>query len=553
MIKKLILFFLFLLIPIFCKGAVVINEVAWMGTKASSNDEWIELYNYGDAKISLEGWTIKAKDGAPQIILQGYIYPHSLYLIERTSSTTVSDIDGDFAGSFGKNGNISNNGEDLELIDENGVVVDRVYFSSGWPYGSASPDYKSMERIDPQKDGSDAQNWQSNDGLKINGKDASNFPIFGTPKQENSVYFKKNAGESNQTQQNAEEIKNDSLNQNKELTISYNSSYYNSFNKNTIKAVAGGNRIAVAGANIDFKGEAIGLKNEPLTENVRFVWSFGDGSFKEGKNISHIYFFPGEYITVLDVASGEYAASDRVLVKVVQNKIKISEISPFNSWIELHNGSDETIDVSFWILESESKKFIFSNNTFIKPRAFLVISSQASFLNLNKSGGEVQFLYPNGFLADSFLYKGTSANGESFSVIDEVVKKSVETPGEENKPVQDGAVTVSGHNNKKEIITTSLKAESTVLATKEQKNYKKNTVQFDGERSSQENKGNNRFDENTEFKQNNDIKKDNLTPQQKESLALVSSSFKFSRTTWFIIIFGISVITIIVLFMLRRF
>ena len=32
---------------------VVINEVAWMGTAADHNDEWIELYNATDAPITL--------------------------------------------------------------------------------------------------------------------------------------------------------------------------------------------------------------------------------------------------------------------------------------------------------------------------------------------------------------------------------------------------------------------------------------------------------------------------------------------------------------------
>jgi hypothetical protein len=32
---------------------VVISEVAWMGTQASANDEWIELYNTTSAPIDL--------------------------------------------------------------------------------------------------------------------------------------------------------------------------------------------------------------------------------------------------------------------------------------------------------------------------------------------------------------------------------------------------------------------------------------------------------------------------------------------------------------------
>jgi len=37
---------------------VVVNEVAWAGTSASSSDEWMELYNCGAADIDLTGWTL---------------------------------------------------------------------------------------------------------------------------------------------------------------------------------------------------------------------------------------------------------------------------------------------------------------------------------------------------------------------------------------------------------------------------------------------------------------------------------------------------------------
>ena len=39
-------------------GDVVINEVGWMGTAASSADEWIELYNTTDHPITLTNWRL---------------------------------------------------------------------------------------------------------------------------------------------------------------------------------------------------------------------------------------------------------------------------------------------------------------------------------------------------------------------------------------------------------------------------------------------------------------------------------------------------------------
>ena len=44
---------------------VVISEIAWMGTTASDDDEWIELYNNTGSSIDLTGWILRATDGTP--------------------------------------------------------------------------------------------------------------------------------------------------------------------------------------------------------------------------------------------------------------------------------------------------------------------------------------------------------------------------------------------------------------------------------------------------------------------------------------------------------
>jgi uncharacterized repeat protein (TIGR01451 family) len=168
-------------------GDVVINEVAWGGTGASSSDEWIELYNTTSQPITLTGWRLYSADGTPDITLSDSIPPHGYYLIERTADNTVSDIPANWCGSFGKGG-LSNSGEVLTLTDEFDTAIDTANGNGGaWPCGSGSPNYYSMERIDPAAPDSDA-NWASNDGVTRNGLDADDQPINGTPKQRNSVY-----------------------------------------------------------------------------------------------------------------------------------------------------------------------------------------------------------------------------------------------------------------------------------------------------------------------------------------------------------------------------
>jgi phosphatidylserine/phosphatidylglycerophosphate/cardiolipin synthase-like enzyme len=162
---------------------VVINEVAWGGTAADANDEWIELKNNTASPVDLTGWSLRSGDGSPNIALSGAIPPDGYFLLERTDDTTVSDIPADqiYAGG------LANTGETLTLADALSNVVDTANVNGGsWPAGSGSPGFYSMERIDSTAPDTDA-NWASNNGATRNGLDANSNPINGTPKQPNSV------------------------------------------------------------------------------------------------------------------------------------------------------------------------------------------------------------------------------------------------------------------------------------------------------------------------------------------------------------------------------
>jgi PKD repeat protein len=162
---------------------VVINEVAWMGTAASSWDEWIELYNTTSSTINLTGWRIDFINSSREPIdlssLES-IGPYEYLLLERAEKATDITADLVYGGS-----RMSNSGEHLQLKDGKGDIIDEIDCSTGWFAGTSSPDYRSMERIDPLVPGGD-ENWCTNDGVHRNGHDANSKPINGTPKARNS-------------------------------------------------------------------------------------------------------------------------------------------------------------------------------------------------------------------------------------------------------------------------------------------------------------------------------------------------------------------------------
>ncbi len=135
---------LFFILSIICSGffywqkeaqaetnSILINEIAWMGTETSANDEWIELFNMTDQDIVLDGWSISSQDGTPQIDLLGTIKANSYYLLERSDDDTVPDKIADliYTGALG------NSGEYLELKNASGTAISFLDASSAWLAG----------------------------------------------------------------------------------------------------------------------------------------------------------------------------------------------------------------------------------------------------------------------------------------------------------------------------------------------------------------------------------------------------------------------------------
>ena len=152
--------------------SLVINEISWMGNFKSHSNEWIELYNPKEYEVSLDGWTLRAEDGSPNISLEGIIEEKGFYLLERTNDKSVPNIKADI---FYK-GALGNEGEHLKLYDNFGKSVDEINCSSGWFKGN-NETKETMERISHQFPGNLIENWQ--DG-----------PKEGSPKNKN-IYIEK--------------------------------------------------------------------------------------------------------------------------------------------------------------------------------------------------------------------------------------------------------------------------------------------------------------------------------------------------------------------------
>jgi hypothetical protein len=157
-------------------SSVIINEVAWAGTVASSSDEWIELRNTTQKDINLAGWLLEAVDGSPSIPLNGHVIrgKQGLLLLSRNiNAFKALTPDIVYKGSLG------NGGEILRLFAPGRVLVDTANQDGGkWPAGIASPTYASMERKSPLKD--NAISWYTFAGTPVV-RDRKDNWVRGTP------------------------------------------------------------------------------------------------------------------------------------------------------------------------------------------------------------------------------------------------------------------------------------------------------------------------------------------------------------------------------------
>jgi hypothetical protein len=151
-------------------GPVIINEIAWMGTKDSANGEWIELKNISGSTASMGGWELVNQNEKIKVVFKSgaKIGSDDFYLLERGSADFLPNIKADnfFTGS------LKNSGDSFRLFNKNCDLIDEVMASSGWPAGDNATK-RTMERD------SKTLEWYTSK------------EIGGTPKAENGPAFVK--------------------------------------------------------------------------------------------------------------------------------------------------------------------------------------------------------------------------------------------------------------------------------------------------------------------------------------------------------------------------
>ncbi len=154
-------------------STVVFNEIMYNPVGGEDVLEWVELYNQLAVNVDLSGWRV---DGTGYEIPEGTTIPGGGYLLiakdpaQFEQATGLADVLGPYAGQ------LSNGGEQLELQNNSGRIIDALDYSDGgdWP---VAPDGSgaSLAKLAKYIASGPAANW------------TTSFQVGGTPGAKNFI------------------------------------------------------------------------------------------------------------------------------------------------------------------------------------------------------------------------------------------------------------------------------------------------------------------------------------------------------------------------------
>ena len=383
--------------PVFAFGAagdIVFTEIAYDLKGADDGREWVEIYNVSAGEIDITGW--KFNDGDNHLLnvppknggRGAMIIPPGGYAVLADDAAVFLNNHPGFSGTvIDTVMSLNNTVGTLTLFDKDGAAIDIASYQKE---SGANGNGLTLEKV--------GQTWRESvsDG--------------GTPGSANGG----------------------SLSNDGSAAATSTEPVISSASKPPfLIADAGENIVALAGDEVFFDGsKSQGASN--------FIWNFGDGSTKEGRQASHKYSFPGNYIVTLKTSDGVQSAEDQARADIYPNGVSISEFYPNSSgegdWIELSNRAAYGVDISGWGLgvKDSGPDFKIPENTFLGGLGFLAFAKTVSGISLPDSGA-VYLFYPNGQTAGKVEYKNASENLSAVLTADGRYEWSSEqTPGMKN-------------------------------------------------------------------------------------------------------------------------
>ena len=341
-------------------AAVLINEIAWMGTTDSHLCNWIEFYNSGTESVDLADWTLDINDttrafadGDSERGSGTVIPPGEYWVLERYTNTCPDPVPevSDWYVAFG---NLPNSGATLTLRRADGSIADQVAGGEDWQ--NVGGDNDSKETAQRTDDG-----WIT--ATPTPGAVNFNQPTATTSATTSAVATV--AGTS--TQAAPVQIIRSSPPTSQPLTI-----------PDVELAVAiEAPDFGYVQQPISFSAVASGLSDTWLN-SLRYSWNFGDLHTKPGESTEHTYQHPGTYVVTVFAEYNRYEQVARHEITILPVALAITQRT--DGMLQIHNTTAYEVDISgYKIRGTESLRI--PEHTRLLPQTALVIPDSATVAN----------------------------------------------------------------------------------------------------------------------------------------------------------------------------
>ncbi len=329
-----------LCLPTTVGAAVSVNEVAWMGSAASANHEWIELYNSGSTDTSVEGWILR--DGLNlEITLSGSIKAQSYAVLERTSEDSAPG-----SAFLLYTGALVNTGATLTLYNENGGIVDQVAGGENWIAIGGSNETKDTAQYT-------TAGWIT--AAPTPG--ASNRTVASVPAEDEEE-------EESETTPVSTSPKSKSGNSSKATVRLKNAT-------TELKLSPDVQSVAYVNQPITLTVTPSGI-GETISDSLVYTWNFGDSETAVGKTVRHAYAYAGTYVVTVRAAYARHNEVARTEITVLPTSLSLTRGE--GQAVQLHNNAPYDVDVSGFVIQG-TKSVILPPDTIVLPKATITIPS----------------------------------------------------------------------------------------------------------------------------------------------------------------------------------
>jgi hypothetical protein len=324
-------------------AAVVISEIAWMGTTASPHHEWIELHNTGSEAVDVTDWTltdgnklsISLSNATPTRI----IAPGAYVVLERTSDDSAPG-----AAFLIYTGALVNTGATLALRRADGSLADQVVGGENWQnVGGNNATKETAQRI--TKGG-----WTTS-------APTPGAPNVGYSPSEPSVA----APIAGTTATVPPVIRSTSRERARPLTL-----------PDTVLSLSiNAPSVGYVNQPVILRAEASGV-GSVVIDSLSYQWNFGDFFGAEGKRTTHVYRHPGTYVVTLHAHFARHEQTARHEITILP--ILLSLARNRGGDVVVNNDSPYDIDVSGYRLRGRAE-LVFPPRSIIAARGSVTVSA----------------------------------------------------------------------------------------------------------------------------------------------------------------------------------